>query len=158
MRMVRAPASAVFFCESWKRGNANTATPLATIARIATTISTSNSVPPRARRRRTRRATSAFRDLKVPCIDISLLLAPRPSLNPIETAGHTIRPCALEHVTLALLLGRADQPKLLTPGVRRRLLEARVQLGQRRERGRTAPLVVRHVGVDRGAHAQRRRH
>ncbi len=118
--------------DSWYFGSANTATPP---AHHCQDRHDDQHLEQRdaARLLQTTHALQAARDVIPMSFASPCRYSSTPRLtDPIQTAGLTIWPAALQHVTLAQLVRGADQPQRLAPGVARCALEARVLLGQRR--------------------------
>src|SRR5450755_1088412 len=157
VRTMRAPVSAFLICASLYLGSANTATPPATMAMIATTISTSTSVTPRRPRRAFRRASNFVDDscasARLNCDDFVFMGSS--SFYAIEPSGLAIRTVARELVSVSLAMSRTGEPKSVPPSIGGRFLEISIRR-ELVEAAWTTSVIVSAVRVDGAAHADQR--
>src|SRR3954471_18856433 len=152
VRTMRAPVSAFLICASLYLGSANTATPPATIAMIATTIKTSTSVTPRRERLPNKRACMVENDRRLKLIPDDFVFMGSSSFYAVESARFTVRTVARELVGFSFAMSWTDETERMPPSVRGSIFEISIAR-ELVESARTPTAVVRTKCVDRVAHA-----
>src|SRR6187402_571884 len=161
---MRAPVSAFLICASLYLGSANTATPPATMAMIATTIRTSTRVTPRSERfsRRRWRMTCALRaprraenDRRLKLIPVDFVFMGSSSFYAVQASGFAVRTVARELIGVSFAMSWADETERMPPSIRGSFLEISIT-GELVESARTAATVVCAESVHRAAYADQR--
>src|SRR6187431_1077973 len=161
---MRAPVSAFLICASLYLGSANTATPPATMAMIATTIRTSTRVTPRSERfsRRRWRMTCALRaprraenDRRPKLIPVDFVFMGSSSFYAVQASWFAVRTVARELIGFSFAMSWTDETERMPPSVRGSFFEISITR-ELIEPARTAAGVVCAESVHRATYADQR--